>query len=339
MSGASIPYHLRPHKSVDRRLFLDLLSRFERWKPLAGYVYASMGAYPLEDHKLVHRHLGITRLIAFDMEELIVARQRFNKPIETCHCVCKKSGELISELDTILNDALFPEPEGIIVWLDYTSPKQLGNQIREFEALLNKLRAGDLVRVTVNAHPAELLDPPAPGASPLQATEKQEKQFNKLRKLIGDFLSSDIKPESMTQEGLPMAISKAFGAAALKALPTSGKNVFCPLSIVRYADGQQMLSITGSIVARADRDVFLERIDLQSWPFGSTEWTKVHRLLVPALTIRERLFLEKGIMSKSPASLVSELGFNAASDIKMNEFLESYKDYYRFYPTLLSAEI
>ena len=31
MRGASVPYHLRPHKSVDRRLFLDLLMRFERW--------------------------------------------------------------------------------------------------------------------------------------------------------------------------------------------------------------------------------------------------------------------------------------------------------------------
>jgi hypothetical protein len=44
-------------------------------------------------------------------------------------------------------------------------------------------------------------------------------------------------------------------------------------------------------------------------------------------------------MSKSPADLVSELGFDAASDIQIDEFLESYKSYYRFYPTLLSAEI
>ena len=73
MSGASIPYHLRPHKSVDRRLFLDLLTRYERWKPLADYIYISMGAYPLEDHKLVHRHLGISRLISFDLENDTVA--------------------------------------------------------------------------------------------------------------------------------------------------------------------------------------------------------------------------------------------------------------------------
>ncbi|MCA3554089.1 O-methyltransferase [Aestuariivirga sp.] len=339
MSGASIPYYLRPHKSVDRRLFLDLLTRFERWKPLAEYVYVSMGAYPLEDHKLVHRHLGITRLIAFDLEELIVARQKFNKPIETCHCLHKKSGELISDLDAILSACSFPEPEGLIVWLDYTSPGQLGHQVREFEALLNKLRAGDLVRVTVNAQPSALLEPQLPGAIPLLVTDKQERQFKNLKSRIGEFLPSETSPKNMTQEGLPLAISKSFGAAALKALPVTGDNIFCPLSIIRYADGEQMLSITGAIVPRSDRSAFLERLDVQSWPFVSTDWSEVHRLLVPTLTIRERLFLEKGIMSKNPVDLVAELGFGAASDIKMDEFLECYRRYYRFYPTLLSAEI
>lgn len=339
MSGASIPYHLRPHKSVDRRLFLDLLTRFERWRPLADYVYLSMGAYPLEDHKLIHRHLGITRLIAFDLEKEIVARQNFNKPIETCHCLHKKSGELISELDAILDECSFFEPSGIIVWLDYTNPGQIGHQIREFESLLNKLRAGDLVRVTVNAQPNALLDPQLPGATPLLVTEKQERQFKNLKSRIGEFLPSETSPDDMTQEGLPLAISKSFGAAALKALPVTGSNLFCPLSIIRYADGEQMLSITGAIVPRSERSAILDRLDLPSWPFGSTDWSTVHRLLVPALTVRERLFLEKGIMSKAPADLVSELGFGAASDIKMDEFLESYKSYYRFYPTLLSAEI
>src|SRR5258706_1113772 len=158
MTGAAVPYHLRPHKAVDRRLFLDLLSRFERWRPLPEYVYVSMGAYPLEDHKLIHRMIGITKLIAFDLDDGVVARQRFNKPIESCHCVKKKSGELIAELDSILTEYGLPADKGLIVWLDYTDPTKIGQQIREFEALLDRLRAGDVVRVTVNAHPRALLD-------------------------------------------------------------------------------------------------------------------------------------------------------------------------------------
>lgn len=339
MSGSSIPYHLRPHKSVDRRLFLDLLGRFERWKPLHEYVYMSMGAYPLEDHKLVHRHLGIKRLIAFDFDESIVARQRFNKPIETCYCLHKKSGDIISDLDSILSECSFTNPDGIIVWLDYTDPKKLGSQLGEFEALLNKLRAGDIVRITVNAQPNDLLDPLPLGAKQPLATEKQEAQFRNLKNRIGEFLPSDTSPLNMTKDGLPVAISKAFGAAALKALPVTGSTFFCPLSIIRYADGEQMLSITGAVVSRSERSEFLERISISSWPFGSTDWSTVHRLLVPTLTIRERLFFERGILSKTSAQIIEELGFDNASDIEIDTFLENYKNYYRFYPTLLSAEL
>lgn len=339
MSGASIPYHLRPHKSVDRRLFLDLLMRFERWKALSDYVYVSMGAYPLEDHKLVHRHLGITRLVAFDLDDDIVKRQRFNKPIESCHCLNMKSDALIAGLSRILSECSFADPEGIIVWLDYTDPKQIGQQIREFESLLGKLRAGDLVRVTVNAHPHAMSEAQVPGQAPMPATERRQKHYEKLKARIGDFLPSEASAEDMTPEKLPLIISKSFGAAALKALPVTGHNTFCPLSIIRYADGEQMLSITGTIVAHQDKDEMLKRLDLASWPFASTEWSSVHQLLVPALTIRERLFLERGIINKNIADLVSELGFATAADIELDQFLESYKRYYRFYPTLLAAEI
>lgn len=339
MSGASIPYHLRPHKSVDRRLFLDLLTRFERWKSLSDYVYISMGAYPLEDHKLVHRQIGITRLIAFDLEAAVVARQKFNKPIETCHCLHGKSDQIISNLDSVLAECSFANPSGLVIWLDYTDPKQIGQQVREFETLLDKLRVGDLVRVTVNAQANSLVDPQASGASPLLATEKRQRQFHNLKSRINEFLPSGAGPDDMTREMLPVVISKAFGAAALKSLPVTGENVFCPLSVIRYADGEQMLSITGAIIPRTARNEFVERLDLAKWPFFSSDWIEVHELLVPALTTRERLFLEKGIVSKPTTALISELGFDVAADIPIDKFLENYKNYYRFYPTLLSAEL
>jgi hypothetical protein len=339
MRGASVPYHLRPHKSVDRRLFLDLLTRFERWTPLNGYVYVSMGAYPLEDHKLVHRLIGINQLLAFDFDEEIVARQRFNKPVETCHCVQSTADELIANLEHILVECQFTQPAGIIMWLDYTNPRQIGYQVREFEALLNKLRTGDLVRITVNAHPNAFLDAQIPGGSPLRAAEKMEKQLENLRRWIGEFLPADTSADDMTIERLPQAISRSFAAAALKALPVAGPLTFCPLSVIRYADGQQMLSITGAVVARTDREAMLERLDLETWPFASVEWSIVHQLVVPALTIRERLFLERGVTSKTPEELIAELGFERASDVEIADFLESYKYYYRFYPTLLAADL
>jgi hypothetical protein len=339
MSGASVPYHLRPHKAVDRRLFLDLLARFERWKPLSDYVYVSMGAYPLEDHKLIHRHLGITRLIAFDFEKEIVNRQVFNKPIECCHCLHMKSGDLIERFDKVLDDCSYSGPAGVIVWLDYTDPKQLGFQIREYQSLLTKLGPGDIVRVTVNAHPRALSEATPPGSPQPLASERKEKQFRSLKSTINEFLPSQASAADMTAENLPVVISKAFGAATQKVLPATSPYTFCPLSIIRYADGDQMLSITGAIIQHDDKGDLLNKLDMASWPFSSVDWGTVHQLLVPPLTIRERLFLEKGITNKTPADLVSELGFETAADISIEQFLECYKRYYRFYPTLLPIEI
>jgi hypothetical protein len=339
VSGAALPYHLRPHKAVDRRLFLDLLTRYERWRPLAEYAYVSMGAYPLEDHKLIHRTIGIKKLIAFDLDGDVVARQHFNKPIESCYCLQKKSGELIAQLDSILTDCSFPAENGLVIWLDYTDPTKIGEQIREFEALLDKSRAGDVVRVTVNAHPHAFLEESSSDAKPLLAEEKRKKQFQKLETRIGDFLPSWAKPENMTSEELPLVISEAFSAAALKALPVNGVNVFVPLSIIKYADGQQMLSITGAVVRRGDETAMLDRLELEGWPFASADWRTIHQLVVPHLTVRERLFLERGVISKSPEDLMKELGFEVAADVRITDFLENYKSYYRFYPTLLSAEL
>ncbi len=339
MSGASIPYHLRAHKAVDRRIFVDLLTRFERWKPLSKYVYVSMGAYPLEDHRLVHRILGITRLIAFDCDEAIVARQIFNRPLDTCHCLHKKSGDLIADLDNVLANCSFSDAEGVVVWLDYTDPKKIGTQIREFQSLLDKLRPGDLVRITVNANPNELLDAAVPGDPPPLATEKMEKQFKNIKKWVGEFLPSSASPDDMTEAKLPILISQSFAAAALKAFPVGSSTSFFPLSVVRYKDTTQMLSITGVLIEKGDEADLISRLDMASWPLASNTWSDVRRLIVPALTLRERLLLERGIVNKSAEELISELGFSNAADVGLSEFIESYKDYYRFYPTMLPAEV
>lgn len=340
MSGSSIPYHLRPHKAVDRRLFVDLLARCERWHPLTDAAYISMGAYPLEDHKLVHRMLGLRKLIAFDYDRDIVKRQVFNRPIDTCKCVCYSSGDLVANLDAVLADAGYADASNLIVWLDYTSPAELGEQIREFVTLLDKLKLGDVVRITVNANASSLFSPkPQKGVPTMSGEEVRKVRFDKLSERIGDYLPVDAEAEMMTDKLLPAALSRAFGAAALQALPTSGVSTFAPLSIVRYADGQQMLSLTGIVVPRDQEVEMREKLDLASWRFASRDWSEVHLLTVPDLTIRERLFLERAIGTTAVPDLKEHLGFDFGALEVGEAFLNDYQHYYRFYPNLLAAEI
>jgi len=51
------------------------------------------------------------------------------------------------------------------------------------------------------------------------------------------------------------------------------------------------------------------------------------------------LFLEREVLRRGTKRLISQLGFEKASDIPIADFLKVYKKYYRFYPSLLSADI
>lgn len=339
MSGSAIPYHLRPHKAVDRRLFVDLLVRYERWRTLGNAAYVSMGAYPLEDHKLVHRLLGITRLLTFDGDPAIVARQRFNKPIDSTACVPMLSGALIDDFDETLEANGIDDADGVVVWLDYTDPKKIAEQIREFETLLDKLTVGDVVRITVNAHPQAYNGPKPAVGKPMDKSEIEATRFENLKKRVGDYLPASAKAEDMTAAMFPSLLAKCFGQAVLNAFPPSVGRTFAPLSIVRYADGQQMLSVTGCIVARSDEIELRKRLDLASWKFASNDWNTVHGLTVPDLTLRERLYLERSIGSKSLPDIQNDLEFDFDEVTEMPGFLKNYAQYYRFYPSLLAAEL
>ena len=338
MSGAGVPYRLRPHKAVDRRLFVDLLSRIERWWPLVDHVYLSMGAHSLEDHRLVHKNIGIKNLITFDADSEVVARQRFNAPTTSCYCHEGLSGEVIAKLDNVLTQYGMSADSGLVVWLDYTAPGQIGSQIREFQHLLDKGKVGDVVRITVNANPSSLGEFRDANDRPLPANELHQRRLGVLRSRIGEYLPASCDAEKLTVEDFPIVLAQSFAAAALKAIPVSSSNVFSPLSLVRYSDGLQMLSITGCIMPKNQVQAVRSKLSLDAWPFSSSDWITIHHLVVPDLTLRERLFLERNI-NLANDKIISGLGFSKADQVDVSDFIDNYRLYYRFYPMVLSAEI
>ena len=338
MSASSVPFHLRPHKSVDRRLFMDLLARFERWSPIANYAYVSMGAYALEDHRMVHRRFGISRLVSFDRNLNIVARQEFNRPFGGCLCLALDAGQMIDQIDQILEDSFEKRPDGVVVWLDYTAPSELGQQISEFQDLLGRLADGDVIRITVNAHGSALGDFKEKHGRQLTDDELREERFRVIKERLGEFLPSDASPKDVGKMELPRLLARTFGQAAAKIWPPQRENIFSPLSILSYADGQRMLSMTGALVRRTREDEMRSKMDLKTWPFNSLDWESMESLNVPDLTIRERMFLEREIAAP-PEEIAEKLGFQFENGIDVTEFVEQYRTYYRFYPSLVAAEV
>ena len=54
MSGGFIPYHLRPGKAVDRKLFIESLQLMSRRLQVENYTYIGFGGPFLEDFKQIH---------------------------------------------------------------------------------------------------------------------------------------------------------------------------------------------------------------------------------------------------------------------------------------------
>lgn len=335
MSGATLPYRLRPHKAVDRRLFLELLNRYERWKDLESHAYISMAAFAMEDQKLVHRLLGIERLLAFDMHSDVVGRQKFNRPTAGTKCVQSTATDLVRDIVANVESAGITGAAGYIVWLDYTDPKQIGQQLADFHSLLTQLAPNDIVRVTVNANWDWWAGKSYPNA-PIAIDVRQKKAMAKLQLNLKTYLPTDVKAESLDEHGICVAIARSFGKAAGQAV--RGSRSFEPLSIIRYADGQQMLTITGAVTTLSATPDLRGKLGLGSWAFASSNWSDVKYIAVPDLTARERLFLEREAYRGEP-DLTATLGFNIEAAAEMPGFVENFSRYYRHYPAFSSVEL
>ena len=82
VSGATAPYQLRPHKAIERNLFMDLLKRIDAANnvDLTKYRYVGFGAAFLEDFKVCHLELGIKVMDSIEMSKFAYSRQIFNNP-------------------------------------------------------------------------------------------------------------------------------------------------------------------------------------------------------------------------------------------------------------------
>ena len=337
MAIDDVPFQLRPHKFVDRRIFIDFLSHFERWQPLSEYTYVSMGAYALEDHRLIHKRFGINRLVTFDCDREVVERQKFNRPIEKCVCLNYKSGDLIIDFDGILSENLDGTIGGSIVWLDYMDPAELGAQIREFQDLLKTLKEDDILRITINVDASTLDSRPFSRDDPIDE-DRRDQRLEKLRIRIGEFLPPNVTEQDVRDAYLPSLICKAFRTAASRALPPMRNLKFSALSIVTYADKRRMLSITGAMTDRNKEEKLKDRIGFKRWEYRSESWNDIKSLKVPDLTLKERIFLEQNVYRRKDY-LRKRLGFLIADESDFNAFLDNHKQFYRFYPSFASIEV
>ena len=137
-SYREIDYRIRPGKHSERNMMVEAFRRL-RFGTVESYQYVGLGSVYFSDFLLMHRALGISRLVSIERAEH--DRQRFeaNKPFE---CVEMMWGDTSAELPKVDFDMRS------IVWLDYDG--RLGRSILgDIREVAGRAVGGTVLAVTV----------------------------------------------------------------------------------------------------------------------------------------------------------------------------------------------
>lgn len=317
MSGAGLPYRLRPNKFIDRELFAELVSLIVAERGSDSYAYISMGGKHLSDHLAIYRRAGLKKLYSFDKESAIVQRQKFNSPFEGVKCDVHSSDELPARLDSIVRDMVV---ENVIIWLDYTKPKHLV-QLAEIETLCTCLHVGDVLRVTLNVEFGRLNKREAELSEQQKSLQVDEKKAALMRLELGRYLPRTIT--RIGKDGVPSAVAESVLRACEIGLDSSSSGQKpLPLLITEYRDTTSMVTVT--VLVCEDND---KTVGLKGWSWLPEDCTNVERIVTPDLSPRERYALDKE-MHRNANQVSTALGFEL--DL---ESIRSFERFHRFYPT------
>lgn len=316
MTSSILPYNLRTNKAIDRSIFIEFLIKMSKFKPIDQYTYIGFGATQLEDFKQIHTILGLNKLISIEQDKTIHLRQLLNKPLSCIDLKKCSSGEFIQSYDF---------DDNCIIWLDYVSPRQINEQIREFQSVIEKCGVYDIIKISINSNPDTL-------GIQNQHEERDstlKKRLEKLKSRISVFLDEEIIPDDMTLQGLPKVLLGALINAA-KLITRSDNKKFFPVSSFVYTDtNHQMLTLTGILLDKSSD--FLNDIQLENWKYSFQPNQKIHKINIPDLTLKERLIINSELPSDNYPHILTQLGYQEIPSFEKE--IENYAQYYRHFPS------
>jgi hypothetical protein len=330
MSGEDIPYQLRPNKFIDRRMFVELLSRLIVPRGPEKYVYVSMGGRHLVDHHAIYNQLGIRAQYSFDTNANEISRQKFNRPTGNTICVVMNSADLAGKVDTIFQT--FRSKKNLIVWLDYTSVDRR-TQLQEMVQTVVKLKHGDVFRITLNANAQSLCN--GDEWKKAGAANPAEYRAARLRAQVAEFLPTEVT--SIVERDLPKVLARCVHLAATEAERLKPNLRVEPVLITSYRDGQRMLTVTCAASERDEKENFPGKL-FGKWEFACTGWDDIQFISAPQLSLKEQYRLDTNLHRGSKSMLASLALLPAKDEASSLEAIESYRSYHRYYPTFRHVE-
>lgn len=309
-----ISYDLRPCKQSERRMLLDLLKiAGDCGLPIPQYRYVGMGANRFYDFLLIHKYLGISKMVSLEHDPVMFKRAEFNCP----YSFIELHGRTTT--DFIVGDT-FEDPS--ILWFDYDGGID-PSITYDIASLSAKLKVGDFCFVTVFGGPPRALD-----------RESDQNRLAWFQDQIGD-VANEVTLADVERFAFSKAVHKVLVAAFRNAFSVRRDGRFLPFLQVKYADSAPMITVGGGLLTDGQALSFSRRVK-EVLPFLMAREPILYDIKALHLTERERILFDrattKPTKKSSEHNQLKKLGFR---DVE----LKAYKDLIRYLPRYVETMV
>ncbi len=321
--GGSLPYQLRPNKAIERLIFIDLLRRLDSTIDFESsrYSYWGFGGPQMEDFRLLHENFPLMQMTSIEEDSSVHKRQIFNGPHTNVSYENLSSGNFIEAF----------EPQNpCIVWLDYVRPSERPAQIAEYQSLLRRIDSEAIIKITVNASASSQRKEPG-------IEDIHQARFEAFHRDFGRFFDArrPLAKGRMVTDLYPLTLLQVIEGATTEVMANRRGWRFLPLGSALYADGQQMLTVTGFLGPRERAAEIIGSKRLLRWQFLRKLWSDPVEIDIPEFTLRERLRINQMLPKRraNPGFIERKLGFSiAGEEVESHRLLNSYIRFHRYFP-------
>jgi hypothetical protein len=319
MSGSfkRIDYSLRPAKHAERRMLCDVFRRLRPFGRIEDYVYVGFGSIWFSDFILMHRALGIKKMISIEQAEDARERIEDNKPFRI-PVDYRRSEDALPALDWSAKQ---------YVWLDYDDPLTPG-MLLDMRTVASRATSGTVLAVSVQCNKA--IEAKYSSAD----TEGAPTDIENFATVFGwERVPASTKSDELFgwqfgRLSRSILLNELTAELAIRNAATDSKTEFRIISEIEYEDNAKMTTIVGIFCSEEDISL-LEQCHFDTLDFLNPSGGPV-RIKVPKLTVREFRKLESQLPLAEGAEL--ELGSIPISEAR------TFAELYRYFPNFAVLE-
>lgn len=309
-SYRTIDYRIRPAKHAERLMMVEAFRRL-RFGSVESYQYIGLGSVYFSDFNLIHRALGISKMVSIEREE--EDRQRFEDNIPF-GCVEMLWGDTAAQLPNVNLS------QRSIVWLDYDG--RLDRDILgDVAEVCRRAASGSVLAITVQCR----FDKGSSGEGEGGAVDALVDALGEER------VPFDLKPSELFGAGTGRLFRQIIVQEMEDALAARNIGVhvgqrmqYRQILNFRYEDGVKMMTVA-FVLYDAGQQGILDMCSFDELSFYRAN-EETFDIAIPKLTTREIRRLEGQMPINDPDNL--ELGAIPKRDA------DQYSSIYRYFPNV-----